>query len=340
MFPSLKRLFKTTSTTMPRNRPAFRPMLEGLEGRTLMAGNITATFDSAKVLTLSEKKGEAGQHHAVDINQLADGTIRVEGAATADGTKSLINGAPFVDIHGVQFLNVFFGAGSDFVTVGDKGPISLKNVNITVGNTFVKSPGAAHDAVIVENFAGNVLRVGTGPGDDGVILRNLNLNGNVDIFTGHGNNFLSVVNSSVRNFNALMGEGLDGVVMENVSAQFTIGLNTDVPGVSGSTDSIFLTHVRAGDSVLINTNGGSDLVKLYDVRAARNLGVNLGAGDDSLSLLHVRANDIRLNGGIGFDRLTGMDVDFGTHSRTSGFEQISSFQIAPGLGDNVPTLTL
>ena len=142
MFTSLKRLLKTTPRAKPEKRHAFRPVLEGLEGRTLMAGNIAATFNSAKVLTLHEVKGQAGQAHAVEINQLADGTIRVEGAATADGTKSLINGAPFVDIHGVQFLNVFFGAGSDIVGVGHKGPISLKNVTIGVGNINVVSPGA------------------------------------------------------------------------------------------------------------------------------------------------------------------------------------------------------
>lgn len=340
MFTSLKRLLKTTASTKPKKRTAFRPVLEGLEGRTLMAGNIAATFDSAKVLTLHEVKGQAGQHHAVDINQLADGTIRVEGATAADGTKSLINGAPFVDIHGVQFLNVFFGAGADFVSVGEKGPISLKNVSIGVGNTIVKSPGAPHDAVIVENFTGNVLRVATGAGDDSVFLRNLNLNGNVDIFTGHGSNFLSVLNSSVRNFSAFMGDGPDSVFMENLSARFNIGVDTDVPGVSGNTDSIFMGHVRAGDSLFINTNGGSDVVKLYDVQAARNLGVNLGAGDDSLNLLHVRANDIRVNGGTGFDRLTKIDVIFGKHMRMAGFEEITNFQVAPGVGDSLPVLTL
>lgn len=337
----LSRLFSsTTAPTKCKKRPVFRPVLESLEGRTLMAGNVVATFDPGNVLTLRGAKGHTNEAHAIKVNQLADGGLRVEATATADGTKSLINGAPFVIVHGAQFLNVFFGSGPDHVAVGGDGPIALKNVTIGVGNTAnVASPGALPDIVTVENLTGNALAISTGAGDDAVFVKDVKLNGNMDVSTGFGNNSLDVLASNARNVSALMGKGVNGVVMLDVHAQLGVSVNTDVSFGAQSNDVIIMSHVSAGDTLSVNSNNGSDLVRLSNVSAGRNLNVNLGAGNDTLSLVHARANNINLNGGAGFDHLTKIDVDFGTHMRMAGFEQITNLQIDPDLVDNPPLLT-
>lgn len=363
MFATLKKLFGTSTSMKPRNRHSFRPELEGLEERTLMAGNITATLASG-TLTLTEATGQAGLDNAVQINRLANGVVRVEGLATGDGTKSLINGAAFKDFSvplETGGLSIQFGAGRDKVLIGNNGNIlSLKSASISVGNDFVESgsdPARHRDEVQIANMTTiNGLTMNTGAGDDAVQIAGSRF-GSLNIKMGRGNDFLDIQRATVDNSVSVNMDpfvetnhrddfGQDTVRVDGLTVKSVFKVVTDpalrsdgiTPSTLGGIDSVSMSHVTASE-IRVNTLAGDDTVKLYDVHAPLVF-IRLGAGDDTLNLLHVAAG-FDVTGGSGFDQLFFNDVSFEpTAPGLTGFEDVHTFQVDPGILDRVIQGTL
>src|SRR5262245_54209288 len=94
----------------------YKPQFESLETRQLMAGNVVATFTDQN-LVIKEDPAQIGLDNAIKFSNLPGAITRVEGLPTADGTKTLINGEPFMDFQWVRDLTVKLGSGNDRVEV-------------------------------------------------------------------------------------------------------------------------------------------------------------------------------------------------------------------------------
>lgn len=340
MFTSLaKRFTKLTGAVRPAKsvrRLPYRPHLEGMEERMVMAGDVTATFHDG-FLSLTEKSGQAGKDNGVEINRLANGAIFVEGLVVADGTKSLVNGGPSQAFLGVRAMSINFGVGQDVVLIGTDGPISLNSLNINMGTD--SESVIQRDQVFVTNFTGGSLNIGTGAGADLVAISDSKLTGNLNVNTGEGGDLFAIHRMRLNNLSALMGNGFNNVLMQDLTAKNSIKVLTDTLNSNGG-DTIRMTNVNAGFTISISTFIGPDDVTLNNVHAVNKIFVNLGVGFDSLSLLHISANEIEADGGDGFDVLFSNDTTF-SHTKFRRFEEFRTFQLDPGLLDGAVTgLTL
>src|SRR5438309_1284781 len=88
--------------------------MEQMEARQMMAGDVTAMVQNGN-LFLNEAMGQAGLDNSVQISQIDNNKIRVEGGLTGDGLMSKVNGAAFQDFDVTGGLFVKFGAGNDTV---------------------------------------------------------------------------------------------------------------------------------------------------------------------------------------------------------------------------------
>jgi len=345
MFATLTKLFRPTISKNQPKRQNYRPRLEGLEDRMLMAGNIHAALSTGGSLVLTEAPGHVGRDSGVTINQLAPGVIRVEGSAAPDGTKSLIDGVPFRDFPNVTGgLSVNLGAGRDNVFIGTNAPIFFTSVNIDVGTNDSSLHG---DNVNISSLNANSLRIDTGAGNDTVFISasavssDSAVSSHLQVGMGRGNDTLTILSTEadvitfVMDPNVTTGHtddfGIDTVRIDTLIAKTGVFVQTDpqyLPNITpvnkGNRDFVSMSHVTAGGYVAINTFAGNDTVKLTDVRAVDSLFTDLGAGDDLLEMLNCSANEIKVSGGTGSDIFRRKDVSFGTQMRIVGFEKIEN----------------
>src|SRR5258708_6010556 len=112
--PRLAILFSKGWMTMKKSLYLRRPALEGLERRALLAGNVTAFFNSGSLLL----SGDAAAN-GVSIEQVAGGKYVVSGFAL-DGSPTLINGAPYKVFSGVtNDVAVNLEGGNDLLVIGN-----------------------------------------------------------------------------------------------------------------------------------------------------------------------------------------------------------------------------
>ncbi len=282
--------------------------LERLETRQMMAGDVAATLQNGS-LYLSEAGRQIGKDNSVLISSVSANTIRIEGGATANGTRSLINGAKFQDFALPGSLFVNFGGGKDKVEFSWlSGIVRLQDVSIDVG-----VGSAARDT-----------------DKDQVSIRNLQTSGSLSIFTGANDDQVTIDQSTIGD-----GAGIDrlrifaGAGADTVSMRQSTLVRGDVEMQTYDSlseldhDDAYLTqNVRVDKSLVARLGGGDDVFLVErDLRTDDPFGlivsgsatVDAGAGNDTINMLGVALGDAlddraTIYGGAGVDTVL---VDFG-----------------------------
>lgn len=223
---------------MLQQKHTKRIAMEQLEGRDLMAGDVLA-FVSSGHLNVVEASGHLGRGQAVQVSQLADGRLRVQGLSSQDGGTSLVNGQAFADFNVPGDLLVNLGAGNDTVKLVRNANFRNINLNMTTANAAAATD---IDAVIVDGIktTGN-LTIKTGAGadffdiwdstiGDGYGIDNLAINSgagqdHIDIFVG--NRGMTVLgNLTLNAFESSSEADIDAVFMQSVTVRDNLSVAT------------------------------------------------------------------------------------------------------------------
>ncbi|QDU58609.1 hypothetical protein [Aeoliella mucimassa] len=284
----------------------FGKGIESLEAKTMMAGDVAVSFDAGD-LFLNEAAGDIGENQQVQVSQLTDGRIQVQGLngteldyvvrrgdALGRGQSVEVIDADTIIISGMQNLNANLGEGNDlFQTTGEK--MSVNNVNIDMG---------------------------IGNDSDRVNLQRVVASGLVSISTGGGNDSVQVASSTLLNdddaLEVFTGDGLDSVNIFRVFCEGDVLIDTSDNNNLNERDTVNVI-VSEMDDLEINLGGGNDQVDLafVDLDTAE---VNAGDGDDDVHAAAVDAFLFDYNGGSGFD-------EFFNYRTNYGYNPDNDFQI-------------
>lgn len=206
--------------------------VESLEGRALMAGDVSAVVNGAGELVIN---GDANSN-GVQVTQINATTFSV-GGTPAGGSATRVNGsfAPRVIPNVTSNVRVNLSGGHDELRIGG---LSDANRMVLPGSLIV-SGGEGDDTVFARylNMRDNrIISIDTGAGADTVSLDRVVNRSTVDITTGTqddtvsvanstifnrlavttsaGNDRLTVANSVMDNFRADMGTGDDNVTVD------------------------------------------------------------------------------------------------------------------------------
>jgi hypothetical protein len=312
--------------------------IERLEDRKMMAGDIRADLVNGTIF-LNESGGTGDQ--AVQVSQLDNGRIRVEGQVAADGHKTKINGKDFVDFFAATpfsrlDLKANLGGGQDFVTVRDA---KLGTVEILTADTFgngandadvvrlerVRTTGAvnintgagadvvgvyfstignstgADDLNITSGFAGL-----PGQSDvDGVYIQSTTVFGATRVNTGASDDYVSVQFSNFGN------EEVDFVVIDAGAGADTVelGMPNRQGQISGPVQLAGSLTVLGDSFTNSDAESGDDVVRMHSVYSAFDIAVNLRTGNDRLEATDLAARFIALHGEKGNDTMTLVEAD-------------------------------
>jgi hypothetical protein len=214
-------------------------ILETMEGRRMLAGNVTASIVGGVLVVQGDNKSNAiviAAHSTVNttVTPAPGTTVNGDGTATFVGTPPIVvdmgNGddsVTFVDLD-FQRVSVTTGNGNDRV-IGDvdgSGPNIFSTLRIDTGNgdDFVHlggSTGVASDLTIV-----------TGNGDDTVELVDATgVGGNMNIVTGNGDDRIRLAGSFAIDGSLTLNGGSGFDVLDASSGTFTIGGAITVLGI-------------------------------------------------------------------------------------------------------------
>lgn len=312
---------------------SFRPSLESLEQRQMLAGDVLA-FVSSGHLHVVEASGQFGSANAVQISQLANGNLRVKGIGNMDGGTTKVNGAAFRDFAVRGDLKVNLAGGRDTV---------ILVANTTFNNVFINTAATSPvgttdgDVVIVDRVTTRgLMTIDTGASGDWVTVLGSRIGDdaldNLIIRTGSGGDNVLIKDSgrftavrgnlSVRTYDSVGENDVDNVTMENLTVFKTV-----TAMLGGGSDFLKATQVTAGNDILIAADGGSDRVTMDSVQAIDDFWVFMGEGSDTLTGRFLQADELTLDGGAGKDMLF-KSVD-GPVNRlfVSGFEPLIAIPI-------------
>jgi hypothetical protein len=260
--------------------------MERMEAREMMAGDVAATVTGG-TLYLNEAAGQAGRDNSVIISQIAPGRVRVSSnATTTDGTYSKINGAASQDFNVSGGLVVKFGGGSDLVVFDQSAPPTFKDVNIDLAAPPLVIKAAAKTA--------NAVPTALPVDNDNLIMWGANINGNLTVNTGVGNDWVYIANTPITgNVSINTGAGADTAQLQNMVG--TIGGSVDIQLYSSlaekDADVAWLDHVAAYGNINVRGGDGADLIHLDHVTSYKDFNLDAGAGDDKLEINYACAVD-------------------------------------------------
>lgn len=310
-----------------RTRQKRRLNLESLEGRKMMAGDVSVALEG-QLLTV---QGDNLSNQVV-VSQNAAGTLTISGQ---NGT--LINGVPsvrfvnpqlnsmeirmergddLVSLNGVRLANDLFadlGDGNDLLTTASAVPI-------TVGANATIEAGAGNDVV---RLNGTTVREDlTIQGGLGTLVTSLNaaaVDKALTIISDDANDNVALTNVRVGDTVSIETKGgADLVSMNSVSA-FALFVNTDANGAG--LDRVTMNRVTSVEDIGISTGAGNDTVALTDVTSGKSLTVSLDEGNDSFTGTRVAvAEDAVFEGGVGVDVFTDRGITAGIKKDVKEFE--------------------
>jgi hypothetical protein len=288
-------------------RRSFR--METLERRDMKAGDVAAYLQNGNLI-LNEAAGQLGGDNGVQVSQLANGNIRVEGISAAGGAASLINGQASQEFTVTGGLYVNFGAGKDkvqfapnvlgetvnlgelYIDVGaasaagdeDKDFVSLTNFK-TRGSLTVLT-GASGDQVYISQFT-----IGDGVGADQAVVRT-GAGGDTFMFKSKGDVHGSV---DVQMFDSLAEVDIDtfsstGLIGIDRTLTVRTGAGDDYFGVGNMADPMSqANHLIVHRGVTVETGDGVDQVLIAQLVAGTEilddlLVIRSGAGADTVTI--------------------------------------------------------
>ena len=178
-----------------RHRFASRPMLEGLEGRRLQAGNVTASIVNGDLRIIGDNLSnqvvvieDAGRYRVRGLNN----TKINSAAADLFFSQEQLTRDLRVDMKGGNdiFLLVLNGiqVPRDVKVSGGDGNDTVGFDQVNVGNDLTIDMGRGNDVVNLENtLVGDDMTIDTGADRDRVRLANVQVQDRLDIDLGSGN---------------------------------------------------------------------------------------------------------------------------------------------------------
>jgi hypothetical protein len=296
--------------------------VESLEGRWLMAGNVTATLNNGRLSII----GDAAANAVAVFEDHSTGMLEVlgltdVGTMATPGSATTVNGGASAEFSGVNSLKVDLKGGDNSFLLTDatlSGSVRIEtghgNDNVVIGAMPDVNPAALDTTRIPSELIattfhqvsiGGNLYIDTGAGDDQVIEAGVTITGSDYVDGGRGNNsiFLDVFTDTVDSLPALgVNVGKTLAIQGGRRGSETVGLNT-------------VTSSRA----YITGSSGADQVTIQNSNFDK-LGVSLGRGDDSLDISDTTTtDDTYLHGGKGDDTLT-LSGDTLANLHEHGFE--------------------
>lgn len=315
MWNWLQRLTHFPKRTSPRrrNRSRFIPVMEQLESRMVLAGNVSAFVAGNNLIVNGDNLGAD-----ITISQPEIGQITIAGNSTK------VNGSagPVTFSKVTHDVLINFGNGNDFLTFDETNPISISgNLSVMGGkgvnaiSTTVGSPGAL-------NVGGNLSILNL----PFTTLVNLNVKGSTQVVNSGGDAILNITSSDTH---TLSNIGSFSVVnstgdVNQISMSF-VNVKGSVQIVNrGATANAFIDNVQISGDLQINDGPGKlGVTTVSHTKVGRNLLVNGANG----SLTIVDFSDVKgvtnLHGGNGFNTYVVDNATFG-----------GPFQIQTGKGSD------
>ncbi len=312
-----------------KNEHLFRPRLESLEDRKLMAGDVQAALEGSLLIV----EGDALDNQLA-ITQTASGDVILSGqnGTTINGLPSvrflrpqlnamevlLHDGNDSIAFRGVQVANdlyVDLGSGNDRLTSSIASPMFVgANASIygSAGNDSVQLAGAwIQEDLIVDGGLG-VLQAS---------MSTMTINKGMSVIGDEANDSVVITNLSVaQGIHIETKGGSDRVSMTDLMG-FTISIQTDSNAAIGA-DQVLLTRVSVIEDIGIFTGMGNDVVRLTDVSSGK-LSVSLDEGNDRLVATRVAvATDAVFEGGAGSDIFENFGVSAGIFFDLKEFETL------------------
>jgi hypothetical protein len=242
-----------------------RPRLEveGLEGRVLLAGDVSVFLDADGNLIV---EGD-NQANCIELDQFGDFTVR---GCDAGGGPTRINGVPNGEVEfGVLNegdIKIRLKGGDDGVRVG------FNSDSVNPPDDLEIDTGGGNDEVEItgDTNIGDDLEITTGGGNDDVVVMNTTTGVADDtvIDTGDGADSVAIIGSFGDDLEIKTGRGDDSVNLNSLS---------------GGPGGIFNTTVA--DDTVIDTGDGADTVAtIGSFDAGGDLEITTGGGNDSVGI--------------------------------------------------------
>jgi|GEM_PF-4433214 len=308
---------------MKKSLARRRLLVEGLERRELLAGNVLVAVTNGSVTVTGDETA-----NRITITQQANGRFTIAGldeenitGPTTDLvirnlTVNLLGGDDVLLVSGQEIGDVTLpaqiigttrvngGDGADLLNVSvvgrQVGTFILPAVAITIdgGAVAAGSEDPQDDTAILANSAGGIVTVRTGVGNDIIDINNLvALNLNVESGGSNGATDIDVVGlTAVAALNATINLGRNS---SGNTLDITGGLFGTLQANGGNgTDTVLMNDTLGGLSLTLNTYDGADFVNLTGVRAGLT-----SADYVELANLVIQSFDINLSL-LPFDLLT------------------------------------
>jgi hypothetical protein len=242
------------------------PIVEILEDRTLLSGNVVVLFNPLMGSQLIIQGDNGNNAFAIHLTtDLGVPTLSVTGSSFANpiapGNVTAINSVPGgtfdAPLAGIGSIRITDGNGTNTIKIGNGGPISI------VGNISI-AVGTGVDTVVFSNVttsAGAITFTGSGGSSDNISMTNV-VAGAVTITTGNGNATVSQTNVTL---------GFDTI---------TTGAGNDTISI---TSSMFHPSPRAYAIGILNVNSGSgnDTISIVGVDVGPST-ITAGTGNNSI----------------------------------------------------------
>lgn len=179
---------------------------------------------------------------------------------------------------------------------------------------------------LAESNIGDDVILRTLAGEDGILVENTEIDGHLNVHTGHDGDTLLVSLSSIRHAVLNSGHGSDSVGISETEFDRELVLLTEhgndevvanlvaarlmVVNTGAGNDDVAMGSIATDHDLIVHTGGGNDDVAIADAQIGRNLHVFLAGGSDTLSITDSSARRALLHGGSNFDVLNLDDDDF------------------------------
>ena len=269
---------------------AKKLQLESLEGRWLMAGDVSANVIGGNLFIIGD---DLSNHISVSDGPNA-GEVVITGLPDGNAVATTVGGQPTVTKTGVtQNIVIVLRGGEDILDLNDLTVAKNLGVSMDDGDDEVNvGTGVAVTIVANPNLVtvGSNALIATGTGEDTINIASLEVTGSLGIQAGTEDDHvhLGLVNLSVSN-NLVNGDvvkardlvinlglGDDELTASHVGIKRAIG----IAGAGG--DTVNLDHVKA-NHVAIALLGGEDHVTIKHLTAV-NLGIFTGGDNDEVTI--------------------------------------------------------
>ena len=273
--------------SLTRRSPRRRLLLESLERREVLAGNVTASVVGA-TLTL---KGD-GADNSLAIVALGNNRF------TVTGLNTTINGSTAAFSPNQSIFNITGNLG------GGNDNLGLTN-NAQGLDTLATSAGLDLEATTGLTVAQMQARI-----DAVTTVNTFALSGSLTVQGGAGNDLIGIVGNVAGSVIADLGSanaaggnalGIDGTTVAGGVA--SVGGVLSVTGGS-QVDGLILQNAKIGGSVIANLGAGNDSLKIDNAQIRAALSALLGNGNDQLDIDGLDALSATILAGAGEDVLT------------------------------------